>query len=137
VTTRAARLDEVGAILALWREAGAAPSATDTADDVAAVIASTHSWLLVAENDGRLAGTLIAAWDGWRGHLYRLAVHPELRRRGIATALLREAERALEAAGAKRIAATVLVDQPGPVGFWESAGYTEQAGRGRFTRNLP
>jgi len=136
VTIRPARLDEVEAILALWQEAGAAPGLTDTGNDVSAVIGSGHSWLFVAELEGCLAGTLIAAWDGWRGQLYRLAVRPELRRRGVATALLYEAERALEDAGAKRIAAIVLVDQPAAVGFWESAGYARQAGSGRFTRNL-
>ena len=35
-----------------------------------------------------MVGSLIAAWDGWRGSFYRLAVHPERRRQRIATALL-------------------------------------------------
>jgi predicted MFS family arabinose efflux permease len=30
--------------------------------------------LLVAEVDGVVVGSLIAAWDGWRGSFYRLAV---------------------------------------------------------------
>jgi ribosomal protein S18 acetylase RimI-like enzyme len=40
--------------------------------------------LLVAEIDGVLAGSLIAAWDGWRGSFYQPAVSPEHRRRGLA-----------------------------------------------------
>ena len=44
-----------------------------------------------------LSGTVIASWDGWRGAMYRLAVLPSLRRRGIAAALVDEGERRLQA----------------------------------------
>lgn len=37
-----------------------------------------------------MVGSLIAAWDGWRGSFYRLAVLPERRREGLLTMLLRE-----------------------------------------------
>jgi ribosomal protein S18 acetylase RimI-like enzyme len=33
-------------------------------------------------------GTLVAAWDGWRGNMYRLAVLPEHRRAGIGRELV-------------------------------------------------
>ena len=91
-----------------------------------AIVASDHAWLLVAEADGRIAGTLIAAWDGWRGNFYRLAVLPELRRRGIAAALVRAGEERLRAAGARRLAAIVR-RRPTAAGFWTAAGYEHQA----------
>ena len=49
--------------------------------------------LLLAEAGGRIVGSLIVAWDGWRGSFYRLAVHPDWRRRGVATALIRAGPR--------------------------------------------
>jgi len=134
MTIREARADEAGEVLAVWRAAGSPPSVTDSADHVRAVVASEHAWLLVAEGDGRIAGTLIAAWDGWRGHLYRLAVLPELRRRGIAAALVRAGEERLHAAGARRLAAIVLETSPGARSFWAAAGYEHQVEAGRFTK---
>ena len=71
------RADEVDEVLAVWRAAGSPPSVTDSAEHVLAAIVRDGTWLLVAEEDGRIVGTLIAAWDGWRGNLYRLAVLPE------------------------------------------------------------
>jgi ribosomal protein S18 acetylase RimI-like enzyme len=132
VTIREARADEVDEVLALWRAAGSIPSVTDTADDVRRILASDRAWLLVAEHDGHLAGTLIVAFDGWRGHLYRMAVLPELRRRGIATSLVRAGEERLHAAGARRLAAIVLEDEAAE--FWAAAGYERQPGALRFTK---
>jgi len=66
--------------------------------------------LLVAEVDDEIVGVLIAAWDGWRGNMYRLAVRPDQRRRGIGQALVEEGERRLRARGARRITALVNDD---------------------------
>jgi ribosomal protein S18 acetylase RimI-like enzyme len=61
--------------------------------------------LVVAEADGTLVATVIGAWDGWRGNIYRLAVLPAYRRRGIARAPVAEADRMLRQMGARRISA--------------------------------
>lgn len=55
--------------------------------------------------------------------LYRIAVVPQHRRRGIATALLREAESSLWARGAARIDAVVVASDDHALEFWKSAGY--------------
>jgi ribosomal protein S18 acetylase RimI-like enzyme len=113
---RVARADEAASLLELWRAAGSSPSVTDDVESVRAAIGGHGSAVLVAEEGGgRIVGSLIAAWDGWRGNMYRLAVLPERRREGIATALVR-----FGAAAA----------------FWASAGYVLQAEAGRFTRSF-
>ncbi len=92
--------------------------------------------LLVAVEDGAVVGALIAVWDGWRGNMYRLAVLPEHRRRGIATELVAAAHRQLLAAGAARVTALVGVDEPQARAFWEAAGYHHDAHIARHVRNL-
>jgi ribosomal protein S18 acetylase RimI-like enzyme len=134
IAIRRARADEARALLELWRAAGSSPSTTDVEEYVRATIEWSGSSVLVAESDGRLVGSLIAGFDGWRGNLYRLAVLPERRRSGIATALVREGERLLVAAGASRLTAIVLVEETGAVAFWEQAGYAFQAEAGRYTK---
>jgi ribosomal protein S18 acetylase RimI-like enzyme len=134
---RLARPDDVDTLLELWRAAGAVPSVTDTPESVTAALARDGSAVLVVEEEGRLVASLIAGWDGWRGNMYRLAVLPGRRRAGIATALVREAERRLVAAGARRLAAIVLEDEAHAVAFWEHAGYRHQPGAGRYAKSLP
>jgi ribosomal protein S18 acetylase RimI-like enzyme len=52
------------------------------------LLAADPGALLVAEADGRIVGALIAASDGWRASMYRLAVDRKYRRRGIAQRLI-------------------------------------------------
>jgi ribosomal protein S18 acetylase RimI-like enzyme len=77
-------------------------------------------------------GSLIAAWDGWRGSFYRLAVRPDARRKGLATALLREGERRLCARRAARLTAIVADDDAVAMCFWQAVGYQRQSHRARF-----
>ncbi|HWX97642.1 MAG TPA: GNAT family N-acetyltransferase [Solirubrobacteraceae bacterium] len=109
---------------------------SDTPEGLAALLETDRQALLVAESERRLVGSLIAAWDGWRGSFYRLAVHPSRRREGIATALLREGERRLRERGAVRLTAIVAEDEPLAFEFWEAAGYERQPNRVRFLRHF-
>jgi ribosomal protein S18 acetylase RimI-like enzyme len=136
-TIRPASAEEAGTVLDLWRRAGSQPTVTDSEGAVRALLAHDPEALLLALADGAVIGSLIAAWDGWRGSLYRLAVDPGWRRRGLATALLREGERRLRARGAVRLAAIAAASEDGALGFWLSAGYEQQRQRERFVRVFP
>ena len=61
VSIRPGRVDEAGTVLALWVEAGSAPSVTDSVERVRAVIERGDTWLLVAEEDGPPAADLSGA----------------------------------------------------------------------------
>jgi ribosomal protein S18 acetylase RimI-like enzyme len=136
VVLRSARHDEAEALLRLWQQADATPSVTDNAAAVERMLGNTTARVVVATNGGQLVGSIIAAFDGWRGHIYRLAVHPDYRRRGIARALLTEADVWLAAQGARRVVAMVESDHPLAVGFWSASGYQSSPHIVRFTRNL-
>ena len=136
---RPARCDDIAAVLALWERArSAAASTPDTPETVARLLDTGPGSLLVAERgpDGAIVGALIAAWDGWRGNMYRLAVDPAHRRTGVGLALVRAGERHLAALGARRVTALVAHDEPDAVGLWAAAGYARDADIARFVRNL-
>jgi ribosomal protein S18 acetylase RimI-like enzyme len=132
-TIRTASPADIPAVLALWQEARALPGRTDSADGLARLLARDPDALLVAEADGYLVGSVIAAFDGWRGSVYRLAVAPAQRRQGLARRLVAAAEQRLAALGAVRCQAVVVATDPQATAFWQASGWQQQAGRLRFT----
>jgi ribosomal protein S18 acetylase RimI-like enzyme len=78
---------------------------------------------LVARADGALAGTVLAGFDGVRGWIHHLAVDPRYRRRGIASALMRTAERGLLALGCPKVNLQVRATNAEVVAFYRSLGY--------------
>ena len=100
------------------------------------MVAESPAALLIAERNGEIVGALIAAWDGWRGNMYRLTVRDGHRRQGIGLALTRAGEDYLRQCGVRRVTALVAFDDEVAGAFWESAGYPQDHDIGRRVRNL-
>ena len=135
VSIRSGRPEDSVPILELWQLSGALPSETDNSESIACLLDSDKDALIVAEIGGRIVATVIAAWDGWRGNLCRLAVAPDGRRKGIAPQLVTEAERRLFERGTSRL--SILVPRTGSAAeFWLSTGYSEDIRVARFAKTL-
>jgi ribosomal protein S18 acetylase RimI-like enzyme len=135
VTFRYAVDADIVEVLDLWAVAAENDSRpSDDARKVAAVIARDPDALELAVFDGRIVGSLLSGWDGWRAHLYRLAVHPSARRQGVGRDLLARAERRLIALGATRIDAMVLDGNALGQSLWIAEGYTKQSEWRRWVR---
>ncbi|WP_225849688.1 GNAT family N-acetyltransferase [Streptomyces sp. HPF1205] len=133
---RPAAARDAAAVLAFWRTAAEGVSVSDDPAGVAALIARDPEALLLAERDGELVGTVIAGFDGWRCHLYRLAVRPDVRRQGVARTLLEAAQERFIALGGRRGDAMVLERNEPAHHAWRAAGYTPQEQWRRWVKPL-
>jgi ribosomal protein S18 acetylase RimI-like enzyme len=134
---RTARADDVDGLLDLWREAAENDRRPpDTRPAVAALLVRDAAAVILAEHDGELVGSVIAGWDGWRCHLYRLAVRPGWRREGVGGALLAAAEDRFRALGATRVDAMVLDGNDLGQQLWRARGYVRQADWSRWVKAL-
>lgn len=127
VTIRCGEVADIPALLDFWAVAG--ENAARPGDDAALIenlLDRDPQALLVAERDGGLVGSVIAGWDGWRAHLYRLAVDPQTRGQRIGRRLVEAAEERLRTLGAIRFDAMVLSDNALGAAAWTALGYRPQ-----------
>ncbi len=123
---------DIPEVLERWRES-AAPTSTDTAGAMTGLFQRDPGALIVAGPPGAIVGSVIAGWDGWRGSIYRLAVAPTHRRRGIGRMLLHAAEERLVALGARRLHAIVAETDAHAVAFWDATEWEHQRAQRRYT----
>ncbi len=135
-TIREARPDDFDPIINLWASIDRHTGLADRREYVEALHAFSPDLLLVAEAGGRIVGTVIGGWDGWRANIARLSTHPDLRRTGVARALVQEIERRLQAKGARRVYALVDKRSPPAIPFWDAAGYAFNDNILQYARNF-
>jgi ribosomal protein S18 acetylase RimI-like enzyme len=111
-------------VAALWSAVfGYAAPHNQPAAVIRCKLAVQRDLFFVALLDDKLVGTVMGGYDGHRGWVYSLAVAPELRHRGIGTALVRHVERALRERGCPKINLQVLASNAATVAFYEKLGY--------------
>jgi ribosomal protein S18 acetylase RimI-like enzyme len=134
---RAAERGEIPSVLAFWQVAAENDSRpADTAEAVEALLSRDPEALILAVDGDRIVGSIIAGWDGWRCHLYRLAVAPWRRREGIGGLLIDAAEERIRAFGGTRIDAMVLDENPAAHAIWAAHGYHRQPDWSRWVKPL-
>lgn len=89
-------------------------------------LAAGDGLFFVAMEGDAVVGTVIAGYDGHRGWLYSLAVHPSHRHAGVGTALVRHAEAALTQRGCMKINLQIVAGNEAVSQFYESLGYAEE-----------
>jgi ribosomal protein S18 acetylase RimI-like enzyme len=111
-------------VIALWQTVFGDESAHNAPALVIDKKLAAHDGLFfVALLDGRVIGTVMAGYDGHRGWLYSVAVHPDHRQQGIGSQLVARAERALAERGCLKINLQILADNAAVAAFYASLGY--------------
>jgi ribosomal protein S18 acetylase RimI-like enzyme len=131
---RSATIDDIEDVVSLWRRFGGPTRTLGQHDEARALLARDPEALIVAcTNEARVIGSLVVGWDGWRCHLYRLVVHPDHRRLGVAAQLVAEGQRRAQHLGAPRLDAMVHRDNDGAIAFWEAQGFELQDDDARWS----
>jgi ribosomal protein S18 acetylase RimI-like enzyme len=108
---------------ALWRTCGIRDRPGDDDASLAAMASRNPGLCIVACEQGRIVASALAGFDGRRGWLYHVATNPEVRRRGIATHLVRTIEDRLRAMGCRKLNLIVWEGEGEAMAFWAGIGY--------------
>lgn len=110
---------------ALWREAFPADAPRNQAKAaIPTKLSIQPDLLLVAVEDERVVGSILAGFDGYRGWLNRVAVLQSHKRQGIGARLIREAEARLAALGCAKINLQINGLNQAVTAFYLRLGYS-------------
>ena len=101
-------------------------------DDEAMLRRLQQMHVLVALENGNVAGTISIARHDERGHLRGMAVLPERRGTGVAAKLLAVSEAYLRSSGCKKVTLNTTVPLESAIRFYEKNGYQRLGNVGDF-----
>ncbi len=110
-------------IVDLWETCGLISPKNDPHKDVIRKLSVNPEWFLIGTIDDRVVASCMAGYEGHRGWINYLAVHPDFRRNGYARVLLSEAERLLQEAGCPKVNLQIRSANSAVISFYQRVGY--------------
>ncbi|WP_454732308.1 MULTISPECIES: GNAT family acetyltransferase [Cupriavidus] len=124
-------------IVSLWQTCGLTRPWNDPKKDIARKLTEQPELFLVGEVDGRPMASAMIGFDGHRGWVYYLAVHPEHQRRDHGRRLMARAEQLLIERGCPKINLLVRTGNRQVIDFYRSLGYAQDEAVSLGKRLIP
>jgi ribosomal protein S18 acetylase RimI-like enzyme len=118
------QISDEPAVIDLWRQCDLIRPVNDPARDIRRKLAVNPEWFLVGTIDEKIIACVMAGYEGHRGWINYLAVHPAHRLKGCGRQIMAEAEKLLRAAGCPKINLQVRGSNQAVVAFYQSIGYS-------------
>ncbi len=118
-------IDDYDDLVRLWREAGLTyrPRGRDTRERIATEMQRADTAFIGIYEHDRLIGAGLATYDGRKGWINRIAVHPDFRGRGIAAQIVNECEVFLRSVAAEIISCLIEDFNKPSVQLFRKLGY--------------
>jgi ribosomal protein S18 acetylase RimI-like enzyme len=111
------------AVIGLWEAAGLTRPWNDPDRDIDRKVGHDPGGFLVGELDGAVVAAAMYGYDGHRGSVFYLAVHPDHQRDGHGRALMEHIEVRLMDLGCPKVNVMIRHSNAAALGFYERLGY--------------
>ena len=111
------------AVVSLWQACGLTVPWNDPRKDIARKLKVGREYFLIGEINGRIMATVMGGYEGHRGWINYLAVHPDFQRQGYGLMMMTAVEEQLLAAGCPKINLQVRESNENVLHFYENIGY--------------
>lgn len=121
-------MEHYEAVYALWmasRNMGF-NNVDDSYAGIAKLVQKNSETCFVAEEDGRIIGTVLAGNDGRRGYVYHLCVAEDCRRQGIGKKLMDAMLDGMRREGISKVALVAFAYNDAANTFYETIGFTQR-----------
>jgi ribosomal protein S18 acetylase RimI-like enzyme len=117
------QISDESAVVDLWSQCELLRPVNDPVKDIRRKLCINPEWFLVGTVDHQIIASVMAGYDGHRGWINYLAVHPAHRLKGYGRQIMIEAEKMLRAVGCPKINLQVRNSNRAVVAFYQSIGY--------------
>jgi len=112
-------------VIALWKVCDLIVPWNDPKLDIERKLQVDPDLFLVGVERGHIIATVMGGYEGHRGWINYLAVHPDRRGKGFAKAIMAEVEQRIKAKGCPKICLQVRKTNHTVIAFYKSIGYTD------------
>lgn len=121
-------IDDYAGVYALWMKIKGfgIRSIDDSREGVSRFLKRNPTTSVVAEEDGKIVGSILCGHDGRRGCMYHVCVDREYRRRGIGKGMVVMAMEALKKEEISKVSLIAFTKNDVGNAFWNTIGWTER-----------
>lgn len=112
------------AVVELWQKCNLVRPVNDPKKDIRRKLAVNSELFLVGLLDGKLIATAMAGYEGHRGWINYLAVHPDFQRNGCGRQIMNAAEKLLRKLGCPKINLQVRTNNRAVIEFYQRIGFS-------------
>lgn len=117
--------DDTADVIALWEACELTRAWNNPSLDIERKLAVGSDLFLVAEDKGKIVGSVMGGYDGHRGWINYLAVDPTIRKQGLGKKLMLDVESRLLSKGCPKINLQVRNGNDDVIAFYEAIGFTD------------
>ena len=115
--------EDTSAVISLWQACELVVPWNDPARDISRKLQVGRDLFLVGEVGEQLVASVMGGYDGHRGWINYLAVHPEHRRQGLGEVMMEAVEILLRKRGCAKINLQVRRSNHDIIEFYQAIGY--------------
>lgn len=122
---RAFQKEDTVEVIRLWTDCGLIVPWNDPYKDIQRKLAVQPELFLVGCLEHHIIASVMAGYDGHRGWIYYLTVHPDHQHSGFGREIMREAEKLLCDMGCSKINLQVRSSNKSVIDFYRAIGYNK------------
>lgn len=125
---RIMRVDDYDGVYALWKKIKGfgIRSVDDSREGIQRFLERNPTSSVVAQEDGKIVGSILCGHDGRRGCLYHVCVDEAYRMRGLGKSMVVQAMYALKKEGINKVSLIAFTKNDVGNAFWNTIGWTER-----------
>ncbi|MFW9947394.1 MAG: GNAT family N-acetyltransferase [Candidatus Odinarchaeota archaeon] len=110
-------------VVDIWKKTGISITSSDTKDQLIVMLDRNPDLCLIAKIDDKVIGVVMGGFDGRRGYVHHLAIHPEYQKRGYGKLIMDELIERLKKKRVHKIHLFIEKQNEDVIAFYKKLGW--------------